>query len=628
MSLKKGSQEARDYMKSIREMKKTTSNIKYETNKGKKTQKNIIMDLEKETETLPSGDKIIKLKSSKKIDGEPVEQNFNIIKQPEPEPQPEQRKKGRPQKYTTKEEKEKAKRQQTLISNKRRYYEKKTEKKPEPQPVEGGQININKTLKKISRSFKKNISNPIKQSAEQTFNKISDVAQDVKQNIKEYGQAVLYGRKNLPPKVRNILKDQGNKNIKSIQIKRSPVPALLTGALSFFSFGKFGERLEKNFDELFHLFIEITLEDNTRVTLEKNEVINMDVNPKEREKTETENVSTPIPDNLTLNLMLKNTLDYMGENKFYGYSARDNNCQDFIMAVFKSNNIGNETDFSFIKQNTKQLFEGLPYLRKLSNTVTDLGAIVNTITTGAGITEKNYIIQSVIFDKDKFNVMSSKKWLKDNGFKAPKVDYSENTLRFRQIDPKYIEKNGFTEYRVKDLNNSGVKLIIAYRKNKLSNNNINMEGGKIIVHHIVHFSNNDDCCSEDMEGGKIKISKSLKKLGSDIKRGFNKEISKPLQQDVFNPTVKYVTSKKGGLASDVIEYGIPATTAAILGAAGTATGNPMLGVLGSAAGSKLGKEFIAPAVHKATGAGIKQKKFIKGSQEAKDHMAKIRAMRR
>ena len=58
--LPKGSQEAKDYMKSIREMKKTTSNIKYETFKVKKSQKNITMDLEKDTQRLPSGDTIVK----------------------------------------------------------------------------------------------------------------------------------------------------------------------------------------------------------------------------------------------------------------------------------------------------------------------------------------------------------------------------------------------------------------------------------------------------------------------------------------------------------------------------------------------------------------------------------------
>lgn len=689
--LQKGSQEAKDYMKSIREQRKTTSNINYETAKGKKSKKNITMDLDKEIETLPSGEKIIKQTSRRKVNGNPVEQNINQVIVPAPAPK---KKGGRPKKYTTAEEAKEAKKTQTKASNAKKYAEKKAQK----QDVEGGKINIGKAFKKlgkdIKRGFNKTIANPIENMAEKAGEKIKDVAGDVA----DYGKAVIFGRNDYPPKVRNILKKVGMKKPKSIIIKRTPVSGLLTGALSAFSLGKFGKRMERAFDELFHLFIDITLDDGSRVGLEKNEVINMDISPKNRPKTESKNVNTSMPD-LTIDEMLDNTEKYMGKKNFFGYSARDNNCQDFIVAFFKSNNIGDASDFDFIKQDTKSLFKDLPSLRKLSNTITDLGAKVNVITTGAGVEEiknygkmlnhlthhitdpnepidpldfkqsieliktikeqkkgikgkglkdKDYVVQSVIFDKDKFNITTAKTWLKSNDFKSPKVDRQENTLRFRQIDPEKVEKEGFSEYRTKDLNNSGIKLIIAYRKNKISGNNINMEGGKLIVHHIhhIHHHKGDSESDEEMEGGKINIGKAFKKLGKDIKKGFNKEIAKPFEKkviggfekDIIKPSEKalvplankageYITAKKGGLATDLIDYGIPATTGAILGALGSATGNPALGVLGSATGSKLGKDLIAPAVHKSTGAGVRRGGFTKGSKEAKEHMARIRSMK-
>jgi len=91
---------------------------------------------------------------------------------------------------------------------------------------------------------------------------------------------------------------------------------------------------------------------------------------------------------LTLNTMMTNTEREMGRSKFLGYSAKDNNCQDWLVAVLKSNNIGSGDDISFIKQNTKELFEGLPYLRKLSNTLTNIGAKANAIISGGGINNK------------------------------------------------------------------------------------------------------------------------------------------------------------------------------------------------------------------------------------------------
>jgi hypothetical protein len=122
--------------------------------------------------------------------------------------------------------------------------------------------------------------------------------------------------------------------------------------------------------------------------LEKNEVINAIVGCKLPKETETKSTtSSDIPTGLTLNNALDNTQDRMGKN-FFTYSAKDNNCQDFIIAFLKSNNIGDETDTSWVKQETKVLFEGNDRLRKIANTLTDIGARFDVVTQGAGIKKK------------------------------------------------------------------------------------------------------------------------------------------------------------------------------------------------------------------------------------------------
>lgn len=219
---------------------------------------------------------------------------------------------------------------------------------------------------------------------------------DLTKKTVDYGKAIIYGRNDYPPKVRNIITKIGDQFIKHIIIKRAPVPSILTGALSLFSFGKFGERLDKNFDELFHLFIEIILDNGQKVLLEKNEVINMDTHIKNLSNVESKNImNTP---HITINELLNNTQKYMGKN-FFSYSARDNNCQDFIVAIFKSNNIGDSNDITFIKQDTKQLFNDLPILRKIANTITDIGASANVIVTGKGIKKVNTKNIKQIYDK-------------------------------------------------------------------------------------------------------------------------------------------------------------------------------------------------------------------------------------
>lgn len=449
----------------------------------------------------------------------------------------------------------------------------------------GGKINV----KKI---FSKSIVNPALEIAKEGATNISNVVKDTKQYIK----AVVYGRDNYPPKVRDIIDKVGNKTIKSITIKRTPVDGLLTGALSVFSLGKFGKRLEKNFDELFHLFIDITLDDNSRVSLEKNEVINMDINSKNRPKTESKIVYN-VPQ-ITINELLNNTQQYM-DNRYFIYDAKNNNCQDFIMSVFKSNNIGNEEDYNFIKQDTDQLFKNLPYLKKIAHAVTNIGAVANVITTGAGVLKnKDYVVQSVIFEKDKYNIKDAKKWLKENNYKYPKVDKQNNYYRFQQINPDYIESKKYNKYITKDLDNSGIKLIIAY-KNK-----------------------------------KNKISSSNMQKGSGIKKDLQKG---------FKATKKYVT-KTDGLTSDIVNYGIPAASATLLGTPATMIGGPAAGIVASAIGSKLGtmaadKIAKETVIQSRTGEGLKKNnkikeptkmpgRMVKGSKEAKEFMAKIRAMKK
>jgi hypothetical protein len=111
------------------------------------------------------------------------------------------------------------------------------------------------------------------------------------------------------------------------------------------------------------------------------------------------------------------------------------------------------------------------------------------------------------------------------------------------------------------------------------------------------------CDRCEMCGGRIK-TKDVEKFFRDAgKKIIGKKATKKVEE-LGEKAGKYITAKKGGLASDLIDYGIPAATAATVGGlAGLATGG-LGGVVGSAAGSKLGKEVIAPAVRKATGAGV------------------------
>lgn len=253
--------------------------------------------------------------------------------------------------------------------------------------TQGGKIRIAKPFKsafKTTKNFFEDTGHKVERGFNQAVNKTEDFAHNTAQQIGTYADVVIHGRNDYPPKVRDILKAVGDLPILSMIVDRTPVPSLLTGALNAVSLGKFGERFNQlPYDKLFHLRLDITLQGGKRVKLEKNEVINMDYNPR-KEKGSEQMPVLRFNNYMTINKMLEGAQRIQGR-KFFTYSAYNNNCQDFIVACLNGAGVTDSNIYSFVKQDTKSLFKGDSFLRKVANTTTDLGAKVNEITTGAGL---------------------------------------------------------------------------------------------------------------------------------------------------------------------------------------------------------------------------------------------------
>jgi len=128
--------------------------------------------------------------------------------------------------------------------------------------------------------------------------------------------------------------------------------------------------------------------------------------------------------------------------------------------------------------------------------------------------------------------------------------------------------------------------------------------GEGIIHHHHHLM-----------GG------SIKSIGKDIKKAFQ-----PVK-NAFDKVEKVATPYNAEVTA---HYILPAATSALGGAAGSAVGGLAGGVLGSAAGAyggqQLNKEIGID--DNTTFKGMGMKRPAKGSQAAKDYMAKIRGMRK
>lgn len=225
------------------------------------------------------------------------------------------------------------------------------------------------------------------------FKRIEDTSQQIGETMK----AVVQGPSRLSAEVRKVLAEYGDKPISKAVILRTPVSSPVKDALNVVSLGEFKKRLARQpYDDIFHLFMLFTV-GGTAISLEKNAIITMKVNP----NRSGESREVVVPPGLTLNQLMDATAKKMGK-KFIPYASNSNNCQSLILNVLQANGMDTPELDTFVKQDTSELFDD--YLRKFSNTITDLGARVATVTDGASIKPKNRWVQHVKDYQAKHNV--------------------------------------------------------------------------------------------------------------------------------------------------------------------------------------------------------------------------------
>lgn len=186
----------------------------------------------------------------------------------------------------------------------------------------------------------------------------------------------------------NVLKKYGNNKIMVLQINRTPIYNSINKALDLISLGKWSELKTKySYDDMFHLSLVATILTDEgkyiRILVEKNEQINISENVKIYDTTEMKIIIASVK-NLTLNDMLNKTLERIGKNDFFIYSAFKNNCQHFIKSILISNDLYNKNLDNFVYQNIVDLVDELPnYVATTANAITGLASWLKRLT-GAG----------------------------------------------------------------------------------------------------------------------------------------------------------------------------------------------------------------------------------------------------
>ena len=192
------------------------------------------------------------------------------------------------------------------------------------------------------------------------------------ERLKKTTRALIYGRDGISSNVDKFMRDHGDEPILEMIISRNVVSSILTGSMKLIS-TQFREGVGS--DKLFHLKLLIRTT-HSNISLEKNEVIT--ISPYKM-NYKAENMYVHFPPGITINILLQNTRNKMG-NSFLTYSARDNNCQNFVLSLLESNGLSNSQNVLFTKQSTIGLFS--TEMRKFTNTITDIGAKFDIVREG------------------------------------------------------------------------------------------------------------------------------------------------------------------------------------------------------------------------------------------------------
>ena len=199
------------------------------------------------------------------------------------------------------------------------------------------------------------------------------------------GKGLFSPKLDFSNKVKSVLKKYGNEKIVAIRVARRPISKLIEKAFNIISLGKW-EKLRKKYyyDDLFHLSLQLTLQDGKVLAFEKNDTVSLSID-KRCSLTKVDCIELEYPQlSLTVNDLVKDPLQSMTKKEYFVYDPFQANCQIFVSKILNHFNLLNEKSIDFIYQDISEIITELDFFTKwTAKAVTDTGAFVKKIT-GAG----------------------------------------------------------------------------------------------------------------------------------------------------------------------------------------------------------------------------------------------------
>jgi transcriptional antiterminator Rof (Rho-off) len=199
------------------------------------------------------------------------------------------------------------------------------------------------------------------------------------------GKGLFSPKLDFSNKVKSVLNKYGNEKIVAIRVARRPISKLIEKAFNIISLGQW-EKLRKKYyyDDLFHLSLQLTLQDGKVLAFEKNDTVSLSID-KRCSLTKVDCIELEYPQlSLTVNDLVKDPLQSMTKKEYFVYDPFQANCQIFVSKILNHFNLLNEKSIDFIYQDISEIIRELDFFTKwTAKAVTDTGAFVKKVT-GAG----------------------------------------------------------------------------------------------------------------------------------------------------------------------------------------------------------------------------------------------------
>ena len=203
----------------------------------------------------------------------------------------------------------------------------------------------------------------------------------VKEIIKNVSNFITGTEKTLPSSFTKLFKKYPTQKITKIILGSNPINSAVQSVLNAATVGAVEKRLQElGADKLRHLYFIVELEGNKFISFEKNQTLKAMEGFLEPDRQME--VFLPPGFNRTFPEFMEVALRGVGPKRILVYTAHENNCQQFVLDVLKSNGLlfGAEGDRikTFVKQDVAKIFS--PFLKNLGFSLPKLAHFFDLFT--------------------------------------------------------------------------------------------------------------------------------------------------------------------------------------------------------------------------------------------------------